>query len=41
MKYKNLGLNVLFNGSFGGDLWDGTNRVLNYFGTAEETGNVS
>ena len=40
MKYKNFGLNVLFDGSFGGDLWDGTNGVLNYFGTAEETGNV-
>lgn len=38
--YKGLSLNVLFDASVGGDLWDGTNGVLNTFGRTLETANI-
>jgi hypothetical protein len=38
--YKGLSLNVLFDASVGGDLWDGTNGALNVFGRSVETGNI-
>ncbi len=41
LKYKKFSLRVLFDGSFGGKSWDGTEGALTYFGrttfTAEET----
>jgi TonB-linked SusC/RagA family outer membrane protein len=47
VRYKNLKLRLLFDGSFGGESWDGTTGALTYFGrtvfTAEESivdGNV-
>jgi TonB-linked SusC/RagA family outer membrane protein len=40
LSYKGLSLNVLFDASVGGDLWDGTNGALNVFGRSVETGNI-
>ncbi|MCL6462068.1 MAG: SusC/RagA family TonB-linked outer membrane protein, partial [Flavobacterium micromati] len=40
MSYKGLSLNVLFDASIGGDLWDGTNGALNVFGKTLETANI-
>lgn len=39
-EYKGLSLNVLFDASVGGDLWDGTNGALNVFGKSVETANI-
>ena len=39
-EYKGLSLNVLFDASIGGDLWDGTNGALNVFGKSIETANI-
>jgi hypothetical protein len=33
-------LNVLFDSSVGGDLWDGTNGALNVFGKTIESANI-
>jgi TonB-linked SusC/RagA family outer membrane protein len=38
--YKGISLNVLFDTSVGGDLWDGTNGVLNTFGRTLESANI-
>jgi TonB-linked SusC/RagA family outer membrane protein len=38
--YKGLSLNVLFDASVGGDVWDGTNGALNVFGKTPETANI-
>ncbi len=38
-EYKNFKLSTLFDASIGGDLWDGTNGVLNAFGRTWETAN--
>jgi TonB-linked SusC/RagA family outer membrane protein len=38
--YKGLSLNVLFDSSVGGDLWDGTNGALNVFGKTIESANI-
>jgi TonB-linked SusC/RagA family outer membrane protein len=38
--YKGLSLNVLFDASVGGDLWDGTNGALNVFGKTLESANI-
>ena len=38
--YKGLSLNVLFDASVGGELWDGTNGVLNTFGRTLESANI-
>ncbi len=37
--YKNLKFRVLFDGSFGGQSWDGTYGALTYFGRTLETAN--
>lgn len=39
ISYKNITLSTLFDASIGGDLWDGTNAVLNNFGRTWETAN--
>ncbi|MCR9265707.1 MAG: SusC/RagA family TonB-linked outer membrane protein [Flavobacteriaceae bacterium] len=36
-QYKNLGLSVLFDIRQGGDVWNGTKGILDYFGVSEET----
>lgn len=39
LKYKNLSLNVLFDMSMGGKMWNGTKGALAFFGTAAYTAN--
>lgn len=39
-EYKGFALNVLFDASIGGQLWDGTNGVLNTFGRTLESANI-
>ena len=38
--YKGFKLNVLFDASIGGDVWDGTNGALNNFGKSLESANI-
>ncbi|MCB0571928.1 MAG: SusC/RagA family TonB-linked outer membrane protein [Phaeodactylibacter sp.] len=38
LNYKGFSLNVLFDHSEGGDIWNGTRGALAYFGRAESTG---
>jgi TonB-linked SusC/RagA family outer membrane protein len=37
--YKNFKISTMFDGSMGGDLWDGTSGALNVFGKTIETAN--
>jgi len=39
-EYKGFSLNVLFDSSIGGDLWDGTNAALNVFGKSLVSANI-
>ena len=40
IRIKNFTLSALLDASMGGELWDGTSGVMNYFGISEETGNT-
>lgn len=40
IRLKNFTVSALLDASMGGQLWDGTSGVMNYFGISEETGNT-